>query len=105
MEPDATMMAADLSQIIDAMPHTLVWGDQSVSVSLDDIMRSDDLQIAGVFQARDVGAYAQISDFTDSTPPTVGDIVSVDGQEYRVGRVTTGPDGIGVQLSLVRKSN
>ena len=105
MEPDATMMAADLAQIIGAMPHTMTWGTQTVSVSLDDVVRSDDLQIAGVFQVRDVGAYALVSAFTDSTPPVVGDVVSIGGVDYAVGRTSTGPDGLGVQFALMRKSS
>lgn len=104
MFPSATELAADLDAIIADMPHTLVWGAQSISVSMDDVVKADALQLAGVFGGRDVGVYAKLASFTSSTPPTPGESVTLDGVAYRITGSRTGPDGVGWQGALQRKS-
>ncbi len=95
------MLADDLDAMIAGMPHTMTWGATSFTVSLDDIARQDDANgIVGMFQSRDVGAYMK----TVATMPDVGDTVVIGTATYRVTRRMTGPDGIGTQFTLQRKS-
>lgn len=104
MEPDATTLASDLDAIIGGMPHTMVWNGQNITVSMDDIVRDDSVQMVGVFQNRTVGVYAKVASFTSSIIPSVGDTCVIETVTYRITRSSKGPDGIGWQGGLVRKS-
>ena len=104
MFPSATELAADLDAIIADMPHTMTWGVQTISVSLDDIIKADMPQLAGVFSGRDVGVYCKLASFSGSTPPEPGVTVVIDSVTYRLTGSRVGPDGVGWQGSLQRAS-
>lgn len=102
MFPSATELAADLDAIVADMPHSMTWGTQTISVSMDDIIKADVPQLAGIFSGRDVGVYCKLASFSGSTPPEPGAIVSISGTSYRLTGSRVGPDGIGWQGSLQR---
>ena len=101
MALDTTVFDTDLANVIADNPSTLIWSGETVSCMKGDIARSDEVELAGVFQDKNLEVQVRVGAFANNYP-AIRDTLSVDGAEYRVLRSMKSADDIMLSLNLER---
>jgi hypothetical protein len=104
----ATTAAADIDAIVgdqdNAFRATLVWGAQTAYGSASDLDDKSTPSIPGFVDEADLEWIGKVSQFTDSTPPSLRAAVTVKGVAMIVtSKPIVAQDGITVTLRLKRR--
>ena len=112
---DATMMAAHLAEMTADLPSTMVWtpnADSSQSVKTAQTVTAGitkgeleltyEMDEVGTFSNKDILAVGTPSKFTGGITPTVGELVTLDGEALRVlsKENSQDEDGSGYPISV-----
>ena len=92
--------AADVEAVKTDLPATLVWDDQSVAGTGSPINKTKTDALEGRYPDFDYTWVGKVSLFTSSTPPDIGDDVTISGQTYFVNGVMTDLGVVTLSLSL-----
>ena len=93
-----SVLQADITYMIADLPTSVTWKGTAYSCVVSDITSEDNLEIAGIIEGNGFLVVISLADFT-GTSPDIGQVITIAGEDYRIGGISDSPDGLARTLT------